>query len=83
MFCDLLKLVVDICSQMHIIEGEGGDTITKKFNQQEYINEYIKETYKEYRIRIRKDNAKLIKHLENQPNKSAYIIKLIEDDIKK
>ena len=56
------------------------DTLTK-FNQTKYINDYKRSHYKNYAFRVRKDNTRLIEHLENQPNKNAYIIKLIEDDI--
>jgi len=55
----------------------------KEFNQMEYINKYNKQTYKKYTIMIRKDNEAVINHLEKQANKTGYILKLIEEDMKK
>ncbi len=51
------------------------------FNQQEYINEFIKETYKTLKIRIRKDDALLINKLSKVDNINKYISSLILDDI--
>lgn len=55
----------------------------KRFDQVAYINEFNKQTYKKYTLMIRKDNEAVIKWLEKQPNKTGYILKLIEEDMKK
>ena len=51
------------------------------FNQQEYINEFIKDTYKTLKIRIRKDNKLLMKKLLETENVNKYITTLIMEDI--
>lgn len=55
----------------------------KAFNETEYKKEFNKNTYKNYAIRVRKDNKPVIEKLESQTSKNAYIINLIEEDIKK
>lgn len=44
---------------------------------------FLKKTYKQYILRIRNDNTPVIKKLESQKSKNAYITKLIEQDINK
>ena len=51
------------------------------FNQQEYINEFIKDTYKNLKIRIRKDDALLINKISKVENINKYITSLILEDI--
>ncbi len=51
------------------------------FNQLEYIDKFNKETYKSFSLRIRKDNIKVLNKLASVPNKTDYIVKLIEKDI--
>lgn len=51
------------------------------FNQQNYINNYIKDSYKSIKVRIRKDNALLINKIESVDNVNQYIIDLILKDI--
>ena len=51
------------------------------FNQQKYINDFIKETYKELKIRIRKDDVILMRKLQEVDNVTKYISKLIEEDV--
>jgi len=51
------------------------------FNQQEYINDYIKNNYKTIKLRIRKDNRLLNETLNNTKNINQYIISLIKKDI--
>ena len=51
------------------------------FNQQEYINNYIKNNYKTIKLRIRKDDKSLINKLSNVENINKYILSLIEKDI--
>lgn len=53
------------------------------FNQQEYINNYIKHNYKSIKIRIRNDEKKLIDKLNQVENTSQYIKSLILEDIYK
>ena len=52
------------------------------FNQKQYINDFNKETYKMFPLRIRKDNDAVIQKLNNTRNKNKYIVSLIEKDIK-
>lgn len=47
----------------------------------EYINEFKRKNYRSYRFEVRKDNKRVIDKLDSTPNKTAYIIGLIEDDI--
>ena len=51
------------------------------FNQQEYINEFIKDTYRNLKIRIRKDDALLINKISKVENINKYITSLILEDI--
>lgn len=51
------------------------------FNQQKYIANFNKETYKMFPFRVRKDNMKVINKLNNVANKNKYIIDLIENNI--
>lgn len=51
------------------------------FNQQEYINGFIRDNYKTLKIRIRKDNKLLMNQLSKVENVNKYIASLILDDI--
>ena len=51
------------------------------FNQQKYINSFIKDNYKEFKIRIRKDDKLLINKLNQIDNVTKYISSLIIKDI--
>ena len=51
------------------------------FNQQKYINSFIKENYKELKIRIRKDDKLLVNKLNEVDNVTKYISSLIIEDI--
>ena len=51
------------------------------FDQQNYINNYIKDSYKTIKVRLRKDNALLINKIESVDNVNQYIIDLILKDI--
>lgn len=53
----------------------------KMFNQQEYINEFIKDNYKTLKIRIRKDDKLLINKISSVDNINKYISFLIMEDI--
>jgi len=51
------------------------------FNQQEYINDFIKDHYKTLKIRIRKDDRILMNKISSVDNINQYIISLINEDI--
>ena len=51
------------------------------FNQQKYIDDFNKETYKMFPFRVRKDTIAVINKLNNVPNKNKYIVSLIENNI--
>ena len=51
------------------------------FNQQEYINDFIKDHYKTLKIRIRKDDQILMNKISSVDNINQYIISLINEDI--
>ena len=51
------------------------------FNQQKYINSFIKDNYKELKIRIRKDDKLLMNKLNEVDNITKYISSLIVEDI--
>lgn len=51
------------------------------FNQQKYINSFIKDNYKEIKIRIRKDDKLLLNKLNEVNNVTKYITSLIVEDI--
>lgn len=53
------------------------------FNQQEYINDFIKDTYKTLKIRIRKDDRVLMNKIASVDNINKYIISLIYADVYK
>ena len=51
------------------------------FNQQEYINEFIKDNYKTLKVRIRKDDQLVMHKINEVINVNKYIVSLIMDDI--
>ena len=51
------------------------------FNQQKYINSFIKDNYKELKIRIRKDDKLLLNKLNEVDNVTKYISSLMIEDI--
>ena len=51
------------------------------FDQQEYINSFIKDNYKIIKVRIRKDDRLLLSKLSEVDNVNKYISSLILDDI--
>ena len=51
------------------------------FDQQKYINSYMKQKYKSLKIRIRKDDELLMKKLSDVKNVNQYISSLIIKDI--
>ena len=53
------------------------------FNQNDYIKEFNRNTYKMYQFRVRKDNKKLIRYLNNKEERNSYILSLIDKDMHK
>ncbi len=51
------------------------------FDQQKYINSFIKDNYKNLKIRIRKDDKLLMNRISKVDNVNKYICSLIVDDI--
>lgn len=51
------------------------------FDQQKYINSFIKDNYKSLKIRIRKDDKLLMNQLSKVKNINQYISSLILEDI--
>lgn len=51
------------------------------FNQQEYINTFIKDNYRTIKLRIRKDDTLLINKINSVSNINRYIIDLIKKDV--
>lgn len=51
------------------------------FNQQEYINNYLKDKYKTIKVRVRNDDKVLINKINNCDNINKYILDLIKKDI--
>lgn len=51
------------------------------FDQQKYVNSYIKDNYKTIKLRIRNDNKLLINKINNVNNINKYITGLILKDI--
>ncbi len=54
---------------------------TKMFNQQAYINSYLKEKYKTIKVRVRNDDTILINKINHVDNLNKYILDLIKKDI--
>lgn len=63
---------------IHFIYNVRGDYI---FDQQNYINNYIKNSYESINVRLRKDNALLINKIESVDNVNQYVIDLILKNI--
>ncbi len=51
------------------------------FNQQAYINSYLKDKYKTIKVRVRNDDAVLINKINHVDNVNKYILDLIKRDI--
>ena len=51
------------------------------FNQQEYINKFIKDNYKTVKLRIRNDDKLVLNKIKNVENINRYIYDLILKDI--
>ena len=51
------------------------------FNQQKYINSYLKDNYKTIKVRVRKDDLILLNKINKVGNINKYILELIKKDI--
>ena len=51
------------------------------FDQQKYINAFVKNNYKDIKVRIRKDDRLLMHKISEVDNINKYICNLIHDDI--
>lgn len=54
-----------------------------KEKNREYINKYIKENYKTFKFRVRKENQDVINKLCDGDNMTQYLIRLVKEDIKR
>lgn len=50
------------------------------FDQSKYISDFNKQKYKMYQFRIKRDNTRLIKFLDELENRNHYLEELIEED---
>ncbi len=56
----------------------------KKYkNYTDYLNRYNKNNYRQIAFRIRNDEIEVIEHLDKQENKSAYLLELVKEDMKR
>lgn len=54
------------------------------FDKKKYDQEFIKNNYVEFRIKLNKNkDLEIINFLNSQQNKTSYLKKLIENDMKK
>lgn len=51
------------------------------FDQNKYISNFNKNTYKMYQFRVKKSDIDIISHLDNVANRNGYIVNLINTDI--
>lgn len=51
------------------------------FNQQEYVNTFIRNNYKTIKLRVRNDNKVVINQIKKVDNINRYLIELIIKDI--
>lgn len=51
------------------------------FDQQKYINRYIKDTYRTIKLRVRNDDKIIINKLKQVENINGYVLELIRKDI--
>jgi Fic family protein len=59
--------------------SKGGQVVS--FNQQNYINNFNKKTYKSFLFRVRKDDEKILKKLAEQEAINKYLTDLVRKDI--
>lgn len=55
--------------------------VMEMFNQQEYINSFIRDNYKTIKLRIRNDNKLIMNKLSKVDNINRYLTNLILNDI--
>ena len=53
------------------------------FDQKRYINQFIKDHYRTYKIRIDKNDNVLLSYVSKEPNFNQYVLSLIREDIQK
>ena len=51
------------------------------FDQNKYISNFNKNTYKMYQFRVKKSDIDIIYHLDNVANRNGYIVNLINKEI--
>ena len=51
------------------------------FDQQKYINRYIRDTYRTIKLRVRNDDKIIINKLKQVENINGYVLELIRKDI--
>lgn len=51
------------------------------FDQQKYINRYIRDTYRTIKLRVRNDDKIIINKLKQVKNINGYVLELIRKDI--
>ena len=54
----------------------------KSNSQIKASNKYDKKTYRQILLKIRKDNEEVLRWLDSKESKNAYILELIQKDIK-
>ena len=62
------------CDKIHL-------KVINMFNQQEYVNNFIKENYKTIKLRIKNNDELLIRKINSVKNVNKYLIELILKDI--
>ena len=53
------------------------------FDQKSYVNEFIKDHYRTYKVRVNKNDDVLLHALEKTPHVNQYILALIREDIQR
>ncbi len=53
------------------------------FDQNRYLKDYMKDTYKTFKVRVRKDNPCVIKKLSEVDSLNAYVLRLIQEDLER
>lgn len=54
-----------------------------EFDQLKYINQFQKDNYKRVTVLVPLSDQDILDHLNHQDSKSAYILNLIKEDMKK
>lgn len=53
------------------------------FDQKDYVNRFIKDHYRTYKLRVDKKDRVVLNHLEKEDNVNQYLLTLIRADIEK